>query len=301
MDISSIDDLLSTAKSASQPEAPEHQYKTEPEEIEEMEPETPEYDTGDEEHAESQSPEEPNEDAEDSDDEATETQEDEYGNKKEVMSKNMQKRMKKLEQKHQAEIDDLRRQLAQAGASREVQKAAEDFNFDPNTEGDWEQQFAQMVRQTIAKDEQERVQKAKQQEEYQESQAFRGRFEQGMNRFDDFVDVVSNQPVDDAMTLALRGVADPAAFIYAASKRMPQELERISKLKSPHDRYAEMIRLEGKMRANKPATKAPRPLGRTQEDASAPPPKKKGDDSIEDMIARAEAKKLAVLKARRGK
>ncbi len=308
MDISSIDDLLAGGKTPTQPEAPEHQYNDVPEEIGEVEQEespSPDDYEVEEEH---QSHEEEEHDNEEEPRDKEEPQEDEYGNKKELMSKNMQKRMKKLKEDSDAEIQrrdneimQLRAQLAQGGASKNVQQAAQDFEFDPNDEGSWQEQFAQMVRQTIAQDEKNRIEKARQHEENQEAQAFRGRFQEGMNRFDDFMDVVDGQPVDEAMTLALRGVSDPAAFIYAAAKRMPQELERISKLKSPHDRYAEMIRLEGKMRTNKPSTSAPRPLGRAKEDANAPAPKKKTEDSIEDMIARSEAKKLAILKQRRGK
>lgn len=302
MDISSIDDLLATGKTSSQPAAPEHQYQEIPEEIEEMESESSEYDEPEQNNEERQSHEENHDDATDSDDDEIKSQEDEYGNKKEVLSKNMQKRIKKIEQKHAAEIAELRAQLVQAGASREVQKAAEDFKFDPASEDDFEEQFAQMVRQTIAKDEQMRNQKAIQQQEYQEEQEFRGRFEKGMHRFDDFIEVVNDKPIDAAMTMALRGIQDPAAFIYAASKRMPKELERISQLKSPHDRYAEMIRLESKLRSTKPSTKAPRPLGRSQDDTNThAAPKKKNEETIEDLIAKSEVKKLAMLKQRRGR
>jgi hypothetical protein len=101
------------------------------------------------------------------------------------------------------------------------------------------------------------------------------------------------------MTLALRGMNDPAAFIYAASKREPQEIERISKLRDPYARMVEMGKLEERMRRNKPITKAPKPLGRTQEDLGIPQSKKSKEPTIEDLIAKADAKKLANIRPKR--
>lgn len=300
MDITNIDDLLAGGKTDTQPATPEHQYDEE-----ENESLHSEYEQEDEIEP-SESHEQDSEEAADSDDSETQSHEDDYGNKKDDLSKNMQKRLDKIEKKHAAEIAQLQRQLEEAGASKQMKQAAQDaadkFEFDPNSEVEFEEQFAAMVRKTLIKEEQVRAQELRQKEEYQEMQNFKGRFEKGMNRFDDFVEVVENQPIDDAMTLALRGVSDPAAFIYAASKRMPQELERISKLKSPHDRYAEMIRLETKLKATKTGSKTPKPIGRIADDAHIPDsPRKKSEESIEDLIAKSESKKLAMLKARRGK
>jgi hypothetical protein len=99
------------------------------------------------------------------------------------------------------------------------------------------------------------------------------------------------------MTLATRAMADPAAFLYAAAKRAPQDLERISKIRDPYAQMTEMGKLEERMRRNKPATQAPRPLGRTIDNAPENAPKKKSEPTIEDLIARADAKKIARRKA----
>ena len=60
----------------------------------------------------------------------------------------------------------------------------------------------------------------------------------------------------------------------------------------------EMGRLEERMRKNKPTTKAPKPLGRTPEDAHAPQPKKKEEPNGDDLLARADAKRLNTVKQR---
>lgn len=304
MEISNIDDLLMGGKTATQPATPEHQY--EPEEIEEVEPQESEgnfdYDTGDE---ESESHEEDTQELDKSSEEETESHEDEYGNKTEQLSKSMQKRLERqaesLRRKHEAEIAALRQQLAQQGASQQVQQAAKDFQYDPNDEGTWQQQLAAFVKETVSQMQQEDRRAAQQQEERAAHEEFSKKFTQGMDRFDDFREVVAHQPIDDAMTLALRGMQDPAAFIYAASKRAPQELERISKLRDPYARMVEMGKLEERMRKNKPTTKAPKPLGRTKDDGHMPTPKAKKEETIEDLIAKSEAKKLAQLRARRGR
>jgi hypothetical protein len=140
------------------------------------------------------------------------------------------------------------------------------------------------------------------QREAQTQQEFEGKFRDGMGKFHDFVDVIGELPfeITNPMTLATRGMADPAAFLYAASKRNPQELERISKIRDPYAQMTEIGRLEERMRKNKPTTKAPRPLDRTRENASIPAPKKKSDPSIEDLIAQSDAKKLNRIKGRQG-
>jgi hypothetical protein len=271
-----------------------------------MEHNTPEYeDEPEEDHTNDPEPDEDNED--DAEDEHTkqEDEEDEYGNKKERMSKGMKERLDRKEKQRLREVEErdleishLRAQLAQQGASREVQQATRDFEYNPEAAGDWKQQLAQFVRQEVSsmtRDEQES------QRRYQEEQAqaeFRDKFRAGMNKFDDFVEVVDAQPIDTEMTLALRGMADPAAFIYAAAKRHPQELERISKLRDPYARVLEMGKLEERMRKNKPTTKAPRPLGRTQEDATTKAPAKQKDTSGDDLLAKADAKRLTTVKQR---
>jgi len=278
MTISSIDDLLAGSVSSSQTAAPEDQYQESPEEVEELEPD-----------AEPEPEAEEAYDKEVNDKPAVESKVDEYGNQNEVIRERLARQAKK----HNAEIEGLRQQLAQQNAAPVVQQAAQDFEYDPNSGGDWQQQLAKFVKQTVQGMHAEQENTNKQQIEKQQYQEFQTKFRDGMDRFDDFIEVVVDKPLDDAMTLALRGIADPAAFIYAASKRNPEDLERISKLRDPHARYAEMIRLEERMRRNKPTTKAPKPLSRTGEDTTTKPLKKGVDTTGDDLLAKADSSRLS--------
>lgn len=305
MPTSSIDDLLMGGKSPQHPQTPEHEYQEGPEEVEELEPEddegdAPEYDDEPEDdHTEEQ------DDADDEEDEPEvkhKKEYDEYGNEKEPENKEIRDRLARQAKKFQAEIDDLRSQLASRGASQEVQQAARDFEYDPNAKGDWQQQLAQFVKQTVNSMTREQEEQQVRAREAQAQQEFEGKFREGMGKFHDFVDVIGGLgfQITNPMTLATRGMADPAAFLYAAAKRNPQELERISKLRDPYAQMTEIGKLEERMRKNKPTTKAPRPLDRTRENASIPAPKKKTEPTIEDLIAKNDAKKLNRMKGRAG-
>ncbi len=318
-EISSIDDLLMGVGNSQQATTPEHKEKMQKqdedkapvEEIEdEDEPVT--YDDGEKEDEDTESDDDESDDKEEHEDgkksdESDESDEDvdEYGNKKERMSKGMKERLDRKEKQHQREIEQrdrelqaLRQQLSQQGASKEVQQAVKDFKYDPNDEVSWEQQLSDFVKQTVTNmhaDEQRKEREVKEQQAHQE---FRQKFTKGMERFDDFREIVGSQPIDDAMTLALRGMSDPTAFIYAASKREPKELERISKLPDPYARMVEMGKLEERMRRTKPVTKAPRPLSRMKEDTVAKVTPKQKDTSGDDLLAKADAKRLATVKNR---
>jgi hypothetical protein len=319
--ISSIDDLLMGVGNSQQPATPEHKESKEKlpdkaEPIDEIESDEPEYDNDDDGELEPSddvdNDESDGNDAEEKSDEKSEPSsneegEDEYGNKKERMSQGMKDRLDRKEKQHQREIEQrdhelqvLRQQLSQQGASQEVQKAAKDFKYDPDDDGSWQQQLTDFVKQTVSSMNVEEQQKVRNQQEDKAQREFQKKFTQGIDRFDDFREVVGAQPIDDAMTLSLRAMKDPSAFIYAASKRHPQELERISKLPDPYARIAEMGRLEERMRRNKPpaTTKTPRPLGRTREDATTKVTPKQKDTSGDDLLATADAKRLATVRTR---
>lgn len=324
--ISSIDDLLMGIGNSQQAATPEHKDKLQKENeekapIEEMEDNEVSYEDEDEKEDPKHATEDEAEDDSDKSDEDTDEDDDssdkkgnisddddgldEYGNPKERMSKGMKERLDRKEKQFQREIEQrdaelqaLRQQLAQQGASREVQQAAKDFKYDPNDEGSWQQQLTDFVKQTINSVKSEEKQKANEQQEHQAQREFHKKFSTGMERFDDFREVVGKMPMDDAMTLSLRGMADPTAFIYAASKRNPQEIERISKMPDPYARMVEMGKLEERMRRAKPVTKAPRPLGRTKEDTVAKVKPKEKDTSGDDLLAKADAKRLSTVKNR---
>lgn len=316
MSISSIDDLLMGVGNSQQPATPEHKEKQEKAPVEEMERDNvpqekePNYDTDDEADTDTPDDSDSDDDVEDrkvvgDEEKDDEPEVDEYGNKKDRMSKGMKDRLDRKEKQHQREIEQrdyelqqLRQQLATKGASSEVQKAAADFEYNPNDETSWQQQLTDFVKQTVKGMHTDEQQKTREVQEQTAQREFQQKFTKGMDRFGDFRDVVGSQPIDDAMTLSLRAMSDPSAFIYAASKRHPQEIERISKLPDPYARMVEMGKLEERMRRNKPTTKAPRPLGRTREDASSKVIAKPKDTSGDDLLARADAKRLSAVRTR---
>jgi hypothetical protein len=303
MAISSIDELLmGGGGNTQQPDAPE--YQDEPEPIEEMDDD---IDADADYSDESESDDDDAPDDEDYDDEPDEPKPkikkkepelDEYGNEKE--NEVIRDRLARQARKHEAEINELRARLAQQGASQDVQKAAESFEYDPDAKGDWQQQLASFVKQTVQSMTREQEEGKTRQQEAKAQAEFETKFRSGMDNFNDFSDVISSLPfqITDPMTLATRGMENPAAFLYAAAKRNPADLERISKIRDPYAQMTEMGKLEERMRRNKPTTKAPRPLGRLPEDATVKAPKKKVDQSGDDLLAKADAKRLATVKTR---
>lgn len=236
---------------------------------------------------------------------AREHSEDDYGNKTEELSKNMQRRLERqaesLRRKHEMEMAQLRAQLTPQQQNA-VKQAERQFEADPNSSDDWQQQLDSYIEQTVMKMQGKRERDAQEAQERKLQADFEKKFFTGMQKFDDFTDVISSLPCDisDPMTYATRSMSDPAAFLYAAAKRHPAELERIAKIRDPYAQVAEMGRLEERMRRNKASTQAPRPLGRSVEDAQTPAPKTKKEDTIEDLIAKSQAKKLSQIKQRRG-
>lgn len=310
MSISNIDELLMGGSTAQHPMSTEEKFQESPEPIEEVDyTDRPEHDDDNEspDLPDDAEPEDEIEDSSDNDEPKEEFEEDEYGNKKERMSKGMKDRLDRKEKQYQREVEqrdreiqELRAQLANQGASREVQQAAKDFEYNPDAAGDWQQQLAQFVRQEISSMSREKEESQLRERDMQAQQEFETKFQNGMNKFDDFREVITSLPceITNPMTLATRGMENPAAFLYAAAKRNPEDLERISKIRDPYAQMTEMGKLEERMRRNKPTTKAPRPLGRAQEDATSKVKAKEKDSSGDDLLARADAKRMSVVKTR---
>ncbi len=310
MSISSIDELLMGGGGNSlQPDTPESKYQDEPETIQELEKDSPEYDDNDN---SSQPLSDDNESGEQNDDPYGEGEQeekprkeeakefDEYGNEKEPENEVIRERLARQARKHEAEINALRSQLAQQGASQQVQQAAKDFEYNPDDGGDWQQQLGLFIKQTVNSMTREQKEEQSRQEDAQLQSDFEGKFKEGMARFEDFTEVISSLPfqISNPMTLATRAMENPAAFLYAAAKRNPQELERISKIRDPYAQMTEMGKLEERMRKNKPTTKAPRPLGRTHEDSHTTAPKKNSEPNGDDLLAKADAKRMYTVKQR---
>jgi hypothetical protein len=292
---SSIDDILTNSNPAAAPSAPEQiddNYN---------------YDSSssadDTLHTEIEDEPSVNEPEESDENTNQEQQSDEYGNAKSkpktYTEDEVNERINKAVRERLARANN---QPNQQTNQQQLQQKAGEFEYDPNSEGNWQQQLESFVEQTFTKMTQKQAQMHQQQMEQAAEAEFVDKFSAGMERFMDFRDVVGAQPITDPMTLALRGVGDPAAFIYAASKRHPAELERISKLKDPYSQMVEMGKLEERMRKKPEGTKAPRPIGRSSEDSTMNYVEKKvKEDSIEDLIHKSEAKKLEKLRKIRGK
>jgi hypothetical protein len=300
MSISSIDELLmGGGGNSQQPDSPE--YQETPEAIEELEHDAPEVEEINEEP-----PEEDNENEFQTDEEPEQKtqkkaeEHDEYGNTQEPENEAIRERLARQARKHESEINALRAQLAQQSAAPDVQQAVKDFEYDPESGGDWQQQLREFVKQTVSSMDVEKNTKQQRAEETRLQAEFESKFRDGMNRFDDFREVMTSLPceITDAMTLATRAMDNPAAFLYAAAKRNPQELERISRIRDPYAQMTEIGKLEERMRKNKPTTKAPRPLGRTPDDSISNAPKKQKEPNGDDLLARADSKRLQNVRAR---
>lgn len=222
--------------------------------------------------------------------------EDEYGNEKK--NESIRERLARKDRQHQAEMDAMRESLRQEYEQKARQQLAK-AERDPSEE-EWEEQLNKIIKKTVRSMGAEESSE-KQQEQYRtEQMEFESKFRNGMDNFSDFKEVVRGLgfEITDSMTLATRGMKDPAAFIYAAAKRSPQELERISKISDSYAQITEMGRLEERMRKTSTGTKAPKPLPRTTQDTNTQITKR-GEETVDDLIEASQRKMLRDLNARR--
>jgi hypothetical protein len=172
---------------------------------------------------------------------------------------------------------------AEQPTKNEVNDAARNFKPDPDSSESWEAQLEEFVEKTIEK-RQSKLERERWQEDQRNIQAdFEAKFNTGMNKYKDFKEVVANKPITDAMMLATRSMDDPAAFIYAASKLQPKELERIANLRDPYQQATEIGRLEEKMKRTRNAiSNATKPINPVKGDMTTPMIERK---SIDQLIA----------------
>lgn len=157
-------------------------------------------------------------------------------------------------------------------------------NQQAEAEGDWQKELKEFVRSTFQEDQQQAIQREQLEREQQAQHEFEMKLRQGIDKYNDFREVVEKQPITDAMTIATRAMKDPAAFLYAASKQQPQELERISKIVDPYTQIVEIGRLEERMRKKPVTSNTPKPVSRVSEDATYKGAEPKKVATIEDMI-----------------
>lgn len=174
---------------------------------------------------------------------------------------------------------------------QQVQQDASNFKPDENSEESWEVQLENFIDKTIEKREQEH--KKRQWEETQRAvqSEFESKFTTGMGKYADFHNVVQGKPFTDNMLLAIRSLNDPAAFVYAASKMHPQEIDRISRIQDPYQQASEMGRLHEKMvKVRVASATQARPLETPKSDVATPI---KTQPSLEERIAQHAKQKFA--------
>lgn len=147
--------------------------------------------------------------------------------------------------------------------SPQAQEAAKDFKADPNSEESWEIQLNNFIDKRLETRQVELQQREWQQQEAQKQADFEAKFNVGMNKYQDFEQVVTRvaSSITPSMMLAARSLNDPAAFIYGASKLHPAELERISKINDSYVQAAEVGRLHERMVKHRGVvSSAPKPI-----------------------------------------
>jgi len=167
----------------------------------------------------------------------------------------------------------------------------------PQDEADWKAELKAMIENTVQGMTQKQQEAQRQAMEAQAQQAFEEKFHAGMSKFKDFQDVVGKQNITDSMVLATRAMSDPAAFIYAASKKASDDLNRIANIKDPYVQMVEMGRLEAKLKTGRKSTQAPRPLGKIKEDVSSNY-SNTTTRTVDDLIAESNKKRLEIMNAR---
>lgn len=228
-----------------------------------------------------------------------EVQTDDYGNQKSAPKTYTEDEVnERINSAVRERLARAERNSSQPTQQQVQQQAQQGFEYNAESNESWQQQLESFVEQTVSRMGQKQAQQAYQQRERDITTEFESRFQLGMSKFNDYKDVVGSQPITDAMLMAARSTKDPAAFIYAASKRAPQELKDISQMSDPYAQVAAMGRLEERLKQSKSGTKAPKPISRTQEDSSIPHKSDK-QPSIEQLIAMDAAKRLEKQKQRK--
>lgn len=214
---------------------------------------------------------------------------DEYGNPlpkpkmytEEEVQKMIRDRLKRGQYKDQ--------QPQQQPSPQQVKEAKDaGFEYDENSSETWSQQLKTFVKNTVKEMTQEDHQHREIQRQKQAEVEFESKMLQGMGNFNDFVEALDNKPITDAMMMGIRGLDNPAAFLYAAAKKHPQELERISKIADPYQQISEMGRLHERMVKRKSGSNGPRPLSRDHSDVNEKIPAKVAIEHLieQDALAR---------------
>lgn len=153
--------------------------------------------------------------------------------------------------------------LKQQEMQQQTQKISEDFKTDPESTESWEVQLNSFIDKRLETRQTQLQQQQWQQQEAQRQTEFESKFNRGMTKYQDFEQVVSKAApsITPSMMLATRNLDNPAAFVYAAAKLHPGELDRISRIGDPYAQAAEVGRLHERMvKVGRAASAAPKPI-----------------------------------------
>jgi len=174
--------------------------------------------------------------------------------------------------------------------NQQRQQASEGFEADPDSNESWEMQLEAFIdRRLETREKNSQREQWERQEQIKQSE-FETKFTYGMEKYDDFQSVVGKLPITDSIMMATREMKDPAAFLYAAAKTHPAEIERIASLHNPIHQATEIGRLEEKMKKARNISNSSRPLDNTKSDFSSEKvaPKR----SIDDLIVKHAKRKI---------
>ena len=180
---------------------------------------------------------------------------------------------------------------AEQPTPQQVQKAADDFQADPDSEQPWEAQLEDFIDKTIEKRQAKQSEAQWRQQEAQKQADFESRFSSGINKYQDFHQVVQGKPITDSMMMATRNLENPAAFVYAASKMHANELDRIARIPDSTAQMVEIGRLHEKMvKESRSVSAAPKPVAAVRGDM---PIKQHEHPSIDHRIQQHAKQKFA--------
>jgi hypothetical protein len=175
---------------------------------------------------------------------------------------------------------------------QQVQQAAQDFKPDPASTESWEAQLDTYIDRRLETREKQRNQEVWQRQEQEKQMAFQAKFTTGMEKYKDFRESVQNLPITDSMMLATRDMKDPAAFLYAAAKRFPDEIKQIANIQDAYGQAAAIGRLEEKLRKTKNISKTAVPLQSVTGDITGKIQPKRSIDSL--IVSHAKSKQRKV-------
>ena len=171
----------------------------------------------------------------------------------------------------------------QQATPQQVQQAAQDFVADPNSQQTWEQQLDAYIDRRLDQRQTKAQQDQWEQQERHKQADYEAKFNTGMNKYRDFRDVVTGKPITDSMMMATRSMNDPAAFIYAASKNFPKELERIAQIPDAYQQAAEIGKLDERMKRKPTISNTPKPSTNVKGDMVD---NSRSRGNLDDLIAR---------------